>query len=135
MGIFSEDIPEYPSSGGSITIPPYTGGGSGDPASMGGVPSVMPSNDWWKSAVDLAGRGLDTYAKIQASKNQTGIAVPAGRISSSPINPAPGSGGLFFQNAATPGARNAGALGAMSQQSMLIAAGLVVLVVMLMVRR
>ena len=129
MGIFSGDIPAYTTS----NVPNYSGG-AGDPASMGGVPTVMPSNDWWKSATDLAGRALDTYEKVQASKNRTGIAAPAGRISSSPMNPAPGSAGLWFQNASTPGARSADGSVAMSKP-MLLGAGLVVLVVVVMMVR
>lgn len=129
MGIFSQDMPAATS---------YSGGGSGDPASMGGVPAVMPSNDWWKNATDLAGRALDTYAKVQASKNQTGIAAPAGRISSSPINPSPGAAGLWFQNSSTPGARgpnSGGMMPGMSNQTLMIAGALVLVVVLVLVRR
>jgi len=129
MGIFSEDMPAATS----------YGGGSGDPKSMGGVPAVMPSNDWWKNATDLAGRALDSYEKIQISRNQTGIAVPAGRVSSSPVNPAPGGAGLWFQNASTPGARapgaQAGPRSMMSNQTLMIAGAVVLVVVLVLVRR
>jgi hypothetical protein len=128
----SGDIPAYEP---VFDAPAYDG--AGDPASMGGVPTVMPSNDWWKSATDLAGRALNTYQAIQVSKNKTGIAAPAGRISSSPMNPPPGSGGLFFQNRATPGADAAATGAGMSPQGMWLLAGIavVVVVVFMLARR
>jgi len=71
------------------------------PADMGGVPQVMPTNDWWKS---LADEGLTTIKDIAVARINSGSAVPAGRLSSNVENPAPGTRGLNFQAASTPGA-------------------------------
>jgi hypothetical protein len=111
--------------------------GAGDPASMGGTPAVMTSNDWWKSGTDLVKTGLATAADIAKSRSISGIAAPAGTLSSSPQNPAPGSLGLWFQNAATPGASsvNNRAVSPGMSSGMLLAAGLAVVLVLVYLAR
>jgi hypothetical protein len=73
------------------------------PEDMGGVPAVMPSNDWWKAAVDLGGRVLDTYENIQLAKTRSGVAAPSGVISSNARNYPPGRSGANPQAAGIAG--------------------------------
>lgn len=63
------------------------------PEDMGGVPAVMPSNDWWKTASDLGGQILSTYENIQLARLNSGVAAPGGRISSNIKNLPPGGQG------------------------------------------
>ena len=130
-GLFAADIPAFTNS--NVPDYSYSSTSSGSPAAMGGVAAVMPSNDWWKN---LSADALRTASDIIKAKTITGIAAPAGVVSSNAQNPAPGSKGLFFQNASTGGAQVSQPLSGMfSGNTGLMIAGAVVVVVLLLLAR
>lgn len=77
-----------------------------DPYDMGGVPAVMPTNDWWTGAEALGSQALDAVAKVAVAR-----AAPSGVVSSNPQNPPPG--GAFRQSQVIAGAPLPGAFAQM----------------------
>jgi hypothetical protein len=66
-----------------------------DPTDTGGVPQVMPSNNWWED--------IGSQIVTAATDIATVRAAPSGNIASATPNPPPGGGGVNPQAAATPG--------------------------------
>ena len=107
-----------------------------NPFQDGSSPSTMSSNDWWKGA---AGAVLQSYTDIQVARARSGIAAPAGVISSSPVNFPPGTQGRNAQAAGTPGGVRVpflAQLGGANQRTMVyIGAAALLLLVVFMAKR
>ena len=110
-----------------------------NPFQDGSSPSTMSSNDWWKTASNIAGNVLQSYTDIQVAKARSGIAAPAGVISSSPVNFPPGTQGRNAQAAGTPGGMRVpflAQLGGANQRTMVyIGAAALLLLVVFMAKR
>lgn len=70
-----------------------------DPEAMGGVPEVMPTNNWW----DLASQAISTAGDVALARVAGTVAAPRGNIATTNPNPPPGGFGINPQAAATPG--------------------------------
>lgn len=74
-----------------------------DPADLGGVPAVMPSNDWFAGLKDFGTTLADDVTKVAIAKYTPNT--PSGTMSTAAKNPPPGGGGFSPQANAVPGAQ------------------------------